>query len=255
MEFDAAIALRMITNHRLRSAGWGEYRDLGGALAVTSDAPIAGLNSIGGFTTKERHLEMLLDLGFALLRAFDRDPAVELTPLDRPKSIAKHLRERQMIIESRRTWMRFPGDPSSIAANPEVQVRVAGPDDAPEFARIHGGGKRWAQRLSLSSTLAAMHEPGNTFCLGSIDGAAAGVLHLLIDGATAGIYAVATLPSQRRRGVSTALIARTITDARTAGCDLICLSTESGGYAQGLYRRLGFEPVFESQLWVSRAGN
>lgn len=253
MAFDAAAAVRMITNHRLRTAqGWGEYRDLQGALAVTSDAPIAGLNCIGDFSTDERNLESLLDIGFALLRAFDCEPAVELTPLDRPATIADHLRRRGLTVASGRSWMTFRGDAGSIRANADVEVRVAEPDDARTFASIHGGSEPWVKRLSLSTTLGAMLEPGNTFYLGYVDGQPVATLHLLRDGSTAGIYAVGTAKAYRRRGVSSTLVARAVRDAQTAGCDLVCLSTEAGGYAEGLYAKLGFERAFESALWVMR---
>jgi N-acetylglutamate synthase-like GNAT family acetyltransferase len=251
MTFDAAAAVRMITNNRLRTAqGWGEYRDLQGALAVTSDAPIAELNCLGDFSTDERNIESLLDIGFGLLRAFDREPAAEVTQLDRPASIAEHLQLRGLAIASRRSWMAFRGDGGSIPANAGVEVRVAEPDDARTFAALHGGDERWVKRLSLSTTLSGMLEPGNTFYLGYIDGQAVATLHLLLDGATAGIYAVGTAKAYRRRGVSSTLMARAIVDARTAGCDLVCLSTEASGYAEGWYATLGFETAFESALWT-----
>ena len=44
--------------------------------------------------------------------------------------------------------------------------------------------------------------------------------------------------------------AERIADARSAGCDLICLSTDLGGYAERLYARLGFERAFESALYT-----
>ena len=254
MAFDAAAAVRMITNNRLRTAqGWGEYRDLQGALAVTSDAPIAGLNCLGDFSTDERHIDALLDVGFALLRAFDCEPAAELTPLDRPATIADHLRRRGLAVASRRSWMTFRGDAGSIRANADVEVRVAEPDDARTFAALHGGNERWVKRLSLSSTLAGMHEPGNTFYIGYVEGQPVATLHLLRDGSTAGLYAVGTAKAYRRRGVSATLMARAVGDAQTAGCDLVCLSTEAGGYAETLYAKLGFEWAFESAMWVMRS--
>jgi GNAT superfamily N-acetyltransferase len=251
MAFDAALALRMITNARLRTAqGWGEYRDMRGALAVTSDAPISGLNCIGDFTTDERSIESMLDIGFALLRAFDREPAAELTPLDRPDTIADHLQRRGMTVESRRSWMVFRGGANAITTNNDAEVRVAEPDDARAFAAIHGGSEAWVKRLSLSTTLTGMLEPGNTFYFGCMEGQPVATLHLLRDGSTAGIYAVGTMKAHRRRDVSTTLIARAIRDAHEAGCDVVCLSTDTGGYAETLYAKLGFERVFESQMWV-----
>lgn len=256
--FDPAVALRLITNNRLRTAeGWATYRDLGGALAVTSDAPIAALNAIGDFSTTAAHLDGLLDIGFALLRAFDRPPAVELSPLDRPAGIAAELERRGLRVESSRAWMTFGGDVDAIATNPDVGVRVAGADDVLVFGNLHGGSEPWARRLSKTSTLSAMLDPGNTFYLGVVDGQPVGTLHLLVDGGlrgdsstTAGIYAAGTMRSFRKRGVASTLIARAVRDARNAGCDVIGLSTEFGGTAERLYERLGFTRAFESHLWV-----
>ena len=252
MAFDAALALRMITNSRLRTAqGWGEYRDLQGAVCVTSGAPISALNSLGDFTTNERNIDSLLDIGFALLRAFDCPPAAETTPLDRPTTITGHLRRRGLTVESRRSWMVHPGDASSIATNASVEVRVAEPDDARTFAAIHGRTEAWVKRLSLSATLSGMLEHGNTFYLGCIDGQPVATLHLLRDGSTAGIYAASTMRSQRSQGICSTLIARAVANARAAGCDVVCLSTDAGGYAEGLYAKLGFVRAFESELWVA----
>ena len=149
--------------------------------------------------------------------------------------------------------MTFRGDAGSIRANADVEVRVAEPDDARTFAALHGGNERWVKRLSLSSTLAGMHEPGNTFYIGYVEGQPVATLHLLRDGSTAGLYAVGTAKAYRRRGVSAALMARAVGDAQTAGCDLVCLSTEAGGYAETLYAKLGFEWAFESAMWVARS--
>ena len=251
MTYDAAVALRMITNNRLRTAHACEYRDLGGALAVTSDTPIPALNALGDFSTDDRRIDGVLDIGFALLRAFDCEPAAEVTPLDRPSSIAEHLRARGLLPAGTRAWMIFRGDVSAIRTNPDVAVRVAGPDDAATFASVHAGDEKWMKRFSLAGTLTGMHEGGNTFYIGELDGRAAGVLHLLRDGATAGLYAATTVKSLRRRGVCSTLMARAVTDAQSGGCDVICLSAAADSDAERLYRTLGFERVFESVLWTT----
>lgn len=253
MRYDAAIALRVVTNDRLRTALACEYREIGGALAVTSDTPLPALNALCGFTSDERHVDGVLDIGFALLRAFDGASTAEVTPLDRPSSIASRLKARGLRVANSRSWMIFAGDVSAIHVSADVDIRVAGPDDVATFASIHGGDERWLRRLSLASTLAGMQEGGNTFYIGHLDGRAAGTLHVLRDGATAGIYAATTVRSLRRRGVCTALMARAVADAESAACDVVCLSTASGGDAERLFQRLGFERMFESTLWTAPA--
>jgi len=46
-------------------------------------------------------------------------------------------------------------------------------------------------------------------------------------------------------------MAHAIRDAGAAGCDLLCLSTEAGGYAEALYAKMGFDRAFESAMWVT----
>ncbi|TAK60493.1 MAG: GNAT family N-acetyltransferase [Dehalococcoidia bacterium] len=109
------------------------------------------------------------------------------------------------------------------------------------------------KRFSLAGTLTGMHEDGNSFYIGELEGRAAGVLHLLRDGATAGLYAATTVRSLRRRGVCSTLMARAIADAQAAGCDVICLSAAADGDPERLYGAIGFERVFESVLWTTPA--
>jgi GNAT superfamily N-acetyltransferase len=252
MGADPAISLRLLNNEALRTAqGWGDMRDLGGALAVTSDAPIEDLNCLESFTANDRNIESLLDIGFALLRAFDRLPAARVTPLDRPRSLAKRLATRGLTARPPSPAMAFRGDIDAIRVNTDVAITVAAPEDARTFAAVHAfGGGRWLKKLSLETTLSAVNDAANAFYVGYVDGEPAGSAHLLVDGTTAGIYAVVTVRAHRRRGVATTLIARAIRDAQAAGCDLIGLRAGSAEGAR-LFASMGFDVVHESVLWVT----
>lgn len=61
----------------------------------------------------------------------------------------------------------------------------------------------------------------------------------------AGIYAVATMPEHRKKGVSTTLIQRAVEDAIKNNMTTITLQTATESYAHSFYRKLGFEDVFE----------
>jgi N-acetylglutamate synthase-like GNAT family acetyltransferase len=251
MAFDAPVSLRIINNERLRrSLGWGEYRDLRGALALTSDAPTEDLNHIESFTADERTIDDLLDIGFALLRAFDREPAAYVTPLDRPASLEERLRRRGLAPSERTVAMVHRGGVPAARAQ-GVRIRGAEPDDARTVADIvAAGGQKWLKPLMLKAVLAGVLEPGHTFYLADVDGQAAGTVHLLVDGATAGIYGVATLKAHRRRGICAALLAAAIADARAAGCDVIGLRTAIEGPARQLFESAGFEEAHTAVLWV-----
>ena len=246
----------MFNNDRLRGDldEYRDTRDIGGALVTTADwSSLADLNCVKDFTSNDRHIESLLDVGFALLRAFDREPAARVGPLDRPKSLTNRLQQRRLEIVSRQSWMVLRDDAPEIELNRDVDVRIATHEDVSTFAAIHSAGEKWARKMSVSSTLAGMRRGGNTYYLGYIEGQAVATAHLLIDGRTAGIYALATMRPYRRRGACSTLVARAIGDARAAGCDVVCLSAAHSGAPERLYEKLGFERVFETAAWAGRS--
>lgn len=251
MATQAALMRRMIENRNRRHAhGWGEIRDLQVALAVTSDTPILGLNCLLNVVAADAEIEQALDMGFALLRAFDRDPAVEVTPLSRPRSLRKRLAARRLAVTQEGSWMRLGDDAPMIATNPAVEVRVCEPEDARAFANTLGGSQAWMRRLAYTTAVNALQTPGNTLYLGCLSGEPVATLHLQVHKRTAGIYAVGTARAHRRKGIASTLMAVAIADAQAARCDLICLGCERDGYAESLYVRQGFERVFTSELWT-----
>jgi GNAT superfamily N-acetyltransferase len=64
-----------------------------------------------------------------------------------------------------------------------------------------------------------------------------------------GIYAVATLPDHRRRGISAAVLDRARLDAVESGDSRLILQAMAGSYAESYYTRLGFMPRYTSQVW------
>lgn len=63
------------------------------------------------------------------------------------------------------------------------------------------------------------------------------------------IMGVYTMPFARRRGVATALLARTIADTVTARKPAYCLYVEHGNPAEALYRGLGFAPLVDTDTY------
>lgn len=247
----AAVMRRMIENRNRRNAhGWAEVRDLQRALAVTSDTPIVGLNCLLNVTATDADIEQTLDMGFALLRAFDRDPAVEVTPLSRPRSVRKRLAARRLAVTQEGSWMRLREDAPPITTNPNVEVRVCQPEDARAYANTVGGSQTWMRRLAYTTAVNALQTPGNTLYLGCLAGEPVATLHLQVHRRTAAVYAVGTARAHRRKGIASTLMAAAIAHARTSGCDLICLGCERDGYAESIYVRHGFERVFTSELWT-----
>ena len=255
MRFDPAISLRIVNNQRLmRATHRGEYRDLGGALALTSDAPVPDWNCVEAFTTDNASIEGLLDIGFALLRAFDQAPAARITPLDRPSGTEARLQQRRLAEQSRSTSMVFRGDAAAIRTNDAVDVRIATPDDAGAYATIEAQvtapKARWGKGFLLGAALANVLELDHTFYIGYREGEPAGIALAVREGNVAGIYSVATLNSQRGNGVATTVVARAIGDAQREGASLIALECETDADPMRVFTAMGFEPAHESSLWL-----
>ena len=62
----------------------------------------------------------------------------------------------------------------------------------------------------------------------------------------AGVYFVATVPTERRRGIGAAVTRHALVEARSLGCRTAVLGSSPMG--AGVYRRLGFEEVFRYRL-------
>ena len=83
------------------------------------------------------------------------------------------------------------------------------------------------------------------FLLARVGREPAAVLLTARTGDTTGIYAVATVPEQRGKGLSTTLLEQVIGE----GTGRIVLQVMAGSYAHDFYRRRGFEDRFACQVW------
>jgi GNAT superfamily N-acetyltransferase len=117
----------------------------------------------------------------------------------------------------------------------EVQAAVFLADDDP-------GADWWRQKLR-DLALRNYAEPDQSFYLLRIDGDPASTTLVIRTGEIFGIYAVATKPAYRGRGLATRLLGQARRDA--AG-GRITLQVVEGSAAERLYLKLGFRPVFRS---------
>jgi GNAT superfamily N-acetyltransferase len=79
------------------------------------------------------------------------------------------------------------------------------------------------------------------------DGAVVATGQLRVDGATAAVESVLTDPAFRRRGSARAVLARCLTLAADAGCDLVVLEAVADDWPRHWYARAGFATV--GSLW------
>ena len=133
-----------------------------------------------------------------------------------------------------------PG-PSSI----KHRVEEIGPELGATFGEILCTGFGWNAALGLAVT-SMVGTPGWKFYLAYAHDRPVGTAILVIDGRIGWLGLAATLPEARGHGAQSALIARRILDARTAGCEVLSAETEEEGLAQVApsYRnivRAGFE--------------
>ena len=83
-----------------------------------------------------------------------------------------------------------------------------------------------------------------------VDGEPAAVLMTHDHEGDCGIWAVATLPAARGRGLSRALLAHALVDARERGCETTSLEATQLG--RPVYERLGYWPLGVVEMWERR---
>jgi len=103
----------------------------------------------------------------------------------------------------------------------------------------------WLKKANLRN----LNNPNHFFYIGSEGSKAIGVALTVVDGGTAGIYAVATLPNYRKKGVSTTIMKKAISDAQAIGCNTITLQVIQDSYVENFYQHLGFKREFTSTMF------
>ena len=154
------------------------------------------------------------------------------------------------------SYMVLDGDPRG-EPNPRLAIETAS-DEAgmATFSDVQLRGfiqnaevqAKWQPWL-LAANLRNLARADQSFFIGRIDGRPAGVLLLVTHGATAGIYAVATLPEFRKQGVSTTLLAHAVRLAREQGRSIVTLQVARGSDAERLYLHQGFREAIGCRVF------
>jgi len=120
------------------------------------------------------------------------------------------------------------------------------PDDVPAAAVGQEFAREALERVfgDLAAT------PGFHRYLARAGGTVAGGASMRVVDGVAQLCGAATLPTFRRRGVQTALLASRLRDARRAGCDVAVVTTAPGSKSQQNAQRRGFSLLYARALHV-----
>jgi hypothetical protein len=86
--------------------------------------------------------------------------------------------------------------------------------------------------------------------LASSNGEVVGAASMGIRDGIAQLFGTATLPSARRRGVQSSLLAARLGAARGQACDLAVVTTQPGSKSHQNVRRAGFELLYVRAIWL-----
>ncbi|MBI3803218.1 MAG: hypothetical protein HY282_05585 [Nitrospirae bacterium] len=89
--------------------------------------------------------------------------------------------------------------------------------------------------------------------LGLFDGAPVATAALVLEAGVAGLFAVATRPEFRRRGIGTAMTLHPLLNARVSGYRTGTLQSSESGFP--VYSRLGFREICKFDLYFRPGGN
>jgi len=102
--------------------------------------------------------------------------------------------------------------------------------------------------VQLEASLDETHYQGQQRYLGFLDGIPLATSALMLDAGVAGIYAVATVPAARGRGIGRAMTVIPLLEARQQGYRIGILQASDMGYP--LYRKIGFQERSRYRLYL-----
>jgi ribosomal protein S18 acetylase RimI-like enzyme len=139
--------------------------------------------------------------------------------------------------------MIFDGKPSENRVNSNVTVNEIGEDEIDVFNRLIATSfeipSEW--KGALDKLLADFTRKGERNYLAYADRQPVGTISLFSTRKTGCILNVSILKEYRRRGIGTELTMHVLSDSFKEGNDLHTLQVDKGGYAENLYRKIGFK--------------
>jgi GNAT superfamily N-acetyltransferase len=188
-------------------------------------------------------LDLLAATGLPHCLSFRPGAASVLEPIARERKLVRQRDMPLMLLEPGRDYR--PVEPPR-----ELRIRELSSDQVLLHAEVAARG--FAAPLEMFEQLVtadALNLPGTRCYLGEVDGepVVTGIARLL-DG-KAGVFNIATVPEQARRGYGAALTSRACADAAADRARGVWLQASADGYP--VYERLGFRTVENWQCWIT----
>lgn len=219
--------------------------ELDGWLLRTSALPVGRANSVWPLDPGAGPLPARTEAVERHYAALGRRAAFQISPASQPSGLEQALDARgydtgpPVLVQSLR--LRTPAAATSPPA--EVTLAPAAADIWLELWRATGGhGADTA--VAAARTFARVAAP-QAFATLALDGVPVAVGRGVVDGGWLGVFAMATLPSARRRGAAGAVLAALLGWGRTAGAAGAYLQcSHDNRAARALYAGLGFTTAY-----------
>ena len=215
----------------------------GAAVACYPQVPMYPANHAADIKVNEDEAEGLLN---RVTQHFSsrKSPYVcfRLSPLTRPQSFSSFLESHGFEKKAEESVMVFKGKSVKYRLNPAVEVKEISEREIDLFNKLLMtifkmpiGWKEGLDRITLE-----WMRKGVKCYLAYFEAKPVGTCTLASLMKTGGIFSVGTLKEYRRRGIGTTLTVHALMESMSEGNDLHALQTAKGGYAEELYRKMGF---------------
>lgn len=244
--------------------GWGVVMPLAGGFACAAEAG-SPMNKVVGLGFGGPVASSALDEVERVLAALGVDVQVELSNLADPEVAALLTARGYRLVGFENVLGRALPPSRKVKPADGIAIRRGNPDDIDAWIDAVVEGFAHPDDVGVAShedfpreiverAERDFEKAGATAYLALCDGEVAGGGGMRITDGIAQLTGAATVPSFRRRGVQTALLAARLADAATAGCDLAVVTTAPGSTSQKNVQRNGFQLVYTRAVLVRELG-
>jgi GNAT superfamily N-acetyltransferase len=162
------------------------------------------------------------------------------------------LRQKEYVNNSSINYMSIEISQSPWLVNEELSIKKATTEkDFEDFSEVQGRGfceaeevyKEWYPWMRVAN-FKNINNTSQSFYIGYFNNKAVGVALVVYSNGVAGIYAVATLPEYRKKGISTSIMKHAMLEASQKGIHTAILQVVHKSYAEHFYTKLGFASSF-----------